>query len=57
METEMLIAIVIFIVVLVIAWELLRRFSCLNCLVGLVCLGIGVALLFWAGLISLPLEF
>ena len=53
----MLIAIVIFIVVLVIAWELLRRFSCLNCLVGLVCLGIGVALLFWAGLISIPMEF
>ena len=53
----MLILIVVCIAGFVIAWELLRRFSCLNCLVGLVCLGIGVVLLFWAGLISLPLEF
>lgn len=53
----MLIAIVICLLGLVIAWELLRRFSCLNCLVGLVCLGIGLALLFWAGLISIPMEF
>jgi hypothetical protein len=49
----MLIPGIICIVVLVIAWELLRRFSCLNCLVGIICIGIGLALLVYFGFIPM----
>ena len=45
--------IVIAALVLILAWEILRRFSCLNCLLGLLFIGISLAILVIAGFLQI----
>jgi hypothetical protein len=46
-------AAIIAVLVLTLAWEILRRFSCLNCLLGLLFIGIALALLVIGGILQI----